>query len=74
MDRGAWQAMVHRVAKSQTRLKWPGKHQGAQVEGVGWFAGGWAPEVMISSDAPYYSPEREGERISSSLIQEGIEA
>ena len=22
MDRGAWQAMVHRIAKSQTRLKW----------------------------------------------------
>ena len=22
MDRGAWQAMVHRVAKSQTQLKW----------------------------------------------------
>ena len=34
------------------------------MEGVGWFAGGWAPEVRISSDAPYYSPEREGERIS----------
>ena len=22
MDRGAWKAMVHRVAKSRTRLKW----------------------------------------------------
>ena len=25
MDRGAWQATVHRVAKSQTRLKWLGR-------------------------------------------------
>ena len=26
MDRGAWQATVHRVAKSRTRLKWLGMH------------------------------------------------
>ena len=26
MDRGAWQAKVHRVAKSQTRLKRLSKH------------------------------------------------
>ena len=26
MDRGAWQAMVHRVAKSQTQLKWLSMH------------------------------------------------
>ena len=26
MDKGAWQAMVHRVAKSQTRLKWLSMH------------------------------------------------
>ena len=26
MDRGAWQATVHRVTKSQTRLKWLGMH------------------------------------------------
>ena len=26
MDRGAWQATVHRVAKSQTRLKWLSTH------------------------------------------------
>ena len=26
MDRGAWQAMVHRVAESQTWLKWPSMH------------------------------------------------
>ena len=26
MDRGAWRALVHRVAKSQTRLKRPGTH------------------------------------------------
>ena len=26
MNRGAWQAAVHRVAKSQTRLKQPSRH------------------------------------------------
>ena len=26
MDRGAWQAVVHRVAKSQTQLKQPSMH------------------------------------------------
>ena len=26
VDRGAWQAMVHGVAKSRTRLKWLGRH------------------------------------------------
>ena len=26
MDRGAWQAIVHRVAKSQTQLKWLSTH------------------------------------------------
>ena len=25
-DRGAWRAMVHRFAKSQTQLKWPSTH------------------------------------------------
>ena len=26
LDRGAWQATVHRVTKSQTQLKWPSTH------------------------------------------------
>ena len=32
MDRGAWQATVHRVTKSQMRLKWLSTHTHALVE------------------------------------------
>ena len=32
MDRGAWKAMDHRIAKSQTRLKWLSTH--ARTAGV----------------------------------------
>ena len=31
MDRGAWRAMVHRVAKSQTQLKWLSMHTHAHL-------------------------------------------
>ena len=31
MDRGAWRAMVHRIAKSQTRLKWLSTHAYIQL-------------------------------------------
>ena len=31
MDRGAWWATVHRVAKSQTWLKWPSTHAGMHL-------------------------------------------
>ena len=31
MDRGSWQATVHRVAKTQTRLKWLITHKGDSI-------------------------------------------
>ena len=34
MDRGAWWATAHRVAKSQTRLKWLSTHSVVLVSGV----------------------------------------
>ena len=34
-DRGAWSAIVHRVVKSQTRLKWFSTH--AYISGYKWF-------------------------------------
>ena len=34
MDRGAWRAIVHVVAKSQTRLKRLSPHAGIQVLGL----------------------------------------
>ena len=33
-DRGAWWATAHRVAKSQTRLKWLSTHSVVLVSGV----------------------------------------
>ena len=33
MDRGAWRATVHRVAKSQTRLKWLSRHTSDNLKG-----------------------------------------
>ena len=41
MDRGAWQAKVHRVTKSQTRLKWRSKH---------WALTGWNQELSQQGD------------------------
>ena len=35
MDRGAWQAMVHRVAKSWTLLKRLSKHAKADKQAIG---------------------------------------
>ena len=32
MDRGAWQAMVHRVAESWTQLKWPSTHAQKMIQ------------------------------------------
>jgi len=34
MDRGAWLATVHRVAKSRTRLSDSAQHSTAQSEGI----------------------------------------
>ena len=39
MDRGAWRAIVHRVAKSQTRLKWLSRHA-LSFMGLPWWLSG----------------------------------
>ena len=46
MDRGAWRAMVHRVAKSWTLLKWLSKHA---CTCIGWWPRAGSPLKATSS-------------------------
>ena len=51
MDRGAWQAMVHRVAKSQTQLKQLSVHTHTHTHTVGGCLL-WNASRLISGPAP----------------------
>ena len=50
MDRGAWQAIVHRVAKSWTRLKWLSMHTWARNSDLS-FSEFWGERLGLS-EAP----------------------
>ena len=41
MDRGAWWAAVHGVAKSRTQLKWLSTHSDKKISANGWVEEGY---------------------------------